>query len=137
MPASRPGRRERLRAWADAVSPRTRRWVAGLAGAAVTPAATVALVTYQLFSLFSDRQVTFGNLASFVSLQAQDAFAGIGDSTVVNRIASIAQILVSSPSAIIAMLTVLTGFTVMAAWVLYRNLVVMNPASGRYAYFSI
>lgn len=138
---ARPGRRERLRAWADSISPRSRRWVAGLAGAAVTPAATVALVAYQLFSLFSHRQVTLGNLASFVSLQVQDAFAamaaGMGDGTVVGQIVSVAQILASSPSAIFAVLTVLTGLTVMAAWILYRNLVVMNPVSGRYAYFSI
>ena len=141
LASARPGRRERLRAWGDSVSPRTRRWVAGLAGAAVTPAATVALVAYQLFSLFSDRQVTLGNLVSFVSLEVQDAFAamsaGMGDGAVVSQIASIAQILASSPSAIFAVLTVLTGFTVMAVWVLYRNLVVMNPVSGRHAYFSI
>lgn len=137
--ATAPGWQERFRVWADGLSPRTRKQFAGFAGAAVTPAVSVALVAYMVLS---HPLATMGNLYAFFSLQAQDSVAGLASSVgpvsqlpVVSTLVAFVQTLAASPISAVGFVGGLVLLTCMAVWILYRNLIAMNTASGRYAYF--
>jgi anti-sigma factor RsiW len=137
--AAQPSLQERLGSWLDAVSPRTRRRVAGLAGAAVTPLATLALVAY---AVFSHPLVTVGNLLSFLWLEAQDAVAVLATAllgeTVESGLLGVAQSVVggvgAAPGAAALVLAMFSGLTAVAVWVLYRNLIAPTSVDGRYAH---
>ena len=137
--AAEPGVKERFRMWADGLSPRTRKRAAAWAGAAVTPAATTALVAYMVFS---HPLVTLGNLYSFLSLQMQDWVGSLGiglgapgQLPWIGPIISFGQTLAASPVIAAGFGVGLVALTVMAAWILYRNVLTVNPTRGRYAYF--
>ena len=142
LAVAQPSLRERMANWLDAVSPRTRRRVAGLAGAAVTPAATLALVAYVVFS---HPLVTVGNLLSFLWLEAQDAFALLTtallgetvESGLLSTVRSLVEGATAAPGAVALAFTMFSVLTVIAVWILYRNLIAPTSVDGRYAHVSL
>lgn len=138
----RPTVGERLRAWAGEFAVRNRRRVAALAGAAVTPAVTVALLAYVVFS---HPLVTIGNLLSFLWLKGQEAVGAsasalLGEvlqSGVVLVAVDITRGLIATPG-MAATLFALFGIGTLAAfWILYRNLIATHSVDGPYAHPSI
>lgn len=135
--AARPSLRERVANWL-ALNPRTRKRLAALAGAGVTPAVTVALVAW---TVFSHPLVTPGNLASFLWLKLQSLADGLVGTTVtqltengaVSRIWPAVETLTRSAEVTAAAATLLGGLTVAAVWILYRNLFAASPAEHGYA----
>jgi anti-sigma factor RsiW len=136
LAVARPSFRERVLAWVEAVNPRTSRRVAALAGAAVTPLVTLALVTY---TVFSHPLVTVGSLWTFLSLRSQDLLAAVmgplGEGLVSLQAHSAFQYLAQTPAAMAGVLSLLGCLTLMAVWVLYRHLFATNPVESRYAHF--
>lgn len=134
---ARPGLRERLGAWL-ALNPGTGRRLAGLAGAAVTPAAIVALVAW---TVLSHPLVTPGTLSSFLLLKARSVasdlaggiWARVAESGLAPALQTLVEPLTRSAGAAAATATLLGGLTVAAAWVLYRNVIAATPAENRYA----
>lgn len=135
--AARPSLRERVTNWL-ALNPRTRKRLAALAGAGVTPAVTVALVAW---TVFSHPLVTPGNLASFLWLKLQSLAGGLtgaaaghlAENGAVVRIWQAVEPLTRSAEVTAAAATLLGGLTVAAVWILYRNLFTASPAEHGYA----
>lgn len=107
--------------------PRTRRAWAALSGAAVTPAVTIALVAY---AVFSHPTLTPGALASFVWWQLADlaggAWTAVGSAALEGMRGSGVYValdqLVASPLAVVGLVGVYATLTLLAARILYRNL---------------
>ena len=123
---ARPGLRERLHSWI-VVHPRRLKRLAALAGAGVTPAVTVVLMTY---SVLSHPLVTPESLVSFLWLKARSGLAGVGSAAAEQMGASgLGSVLIplveastrSTQAAAVACL-LFTGLVLSAAWVLFRNL---------------
>lgn len=141
LAVARPTVRERLAAWLESISPRTRKGFAGLAGAAVTPMATLALVAYVVFS---HPLVTVGNLLTFFWLEAQDVtgallstlLGGTVESGLLARGWDLVQTVGGSPGAAALLFALFSALTVAAVWVLYRNLIATHTVDERYAHVS-
>lgn len=135
--AARPSLRERLANWV-VLNPGTRKRLAAIAGAGVTPAVTVVLVVW---SVFSHPLVTPGNLASFLWLKAQGLLAGLAsavggqlaESTAALQLYSVLEPLTRSAEVTAVALTLLGSLTVVAVWILYRNLFAADSAEYPYA----
>ena len=142
LAVAQPTLRERVASWIEALSPRTRRRMAGLAGAAVTPVATLALVAWVVFS---HPLVTVGNLLSFVSLEAQDVGAATVDavlgmtleSGLLYRAWDLLQTAGSAPGAVALGFTMFSAVTLVAVWVLYKNLITTSSVDLRYGHASL
>ena len=137
--AARPTLSERFQEVAARLTPRSRKGIAGLAGAAVTPTAVLALVAY---TVFSHPMVTVGTLLSFLSLKGQEALASLMGSlgwdalgsTAVARIVSVGELALQAPAAALALAILLCGMTLASTWVLYRNLMTTPALDGSYAH---
>lgn len=131
-------RRGRVAAWLRRAVPSTRRAWAAVLGAGVTPAVTVALVAY---AVFSHPLVTVSTLGSFVWLKAsglaaslgQAALAPLQEQTLLARAWSMFEALVQSPELAAATATVASGLTLAALWVLYRNVFASHPGESGHA----
>lgn len=141
MAVARPTVRERIVARLDSFSPRARKRVAGLAGAAVTPMVTLALM---LWVVFSHPQVTVGNLLTFFWLRTQE---GVGsllasalgetlESGLLGRSLELAQVVTGSPGAVALAFAMFGALTIAAVWVLYRNLIATHTVDEPYAHAS-
>lgn len=119
---------ERLQRLAGSITPRTRRRMAALAGAGITPSVTLGLLAYVVFS---HPLVTLGNLFSFVWLKGSERFAGVSsglvqrttESQTLFRLYQALDVLFSSPGTAVLAFTGLAALTFMCSWVLYRNVV--------------
>lgn len=135
--AARPSLRERLANWV-VLNPGTRKRLAAIAGAGVTPAVTVVLVAW---TVFSHPLVTPGNLASFLWLKAQGLLSGVAaavggrlaESAAALQLYSVLEPLTRSAEVTAVALTLLGSLTVVAVWILYRNLFAANSAEYPYA----
>jgi len=136
--AARPTLKERLQLLARSVSPRTKKRLAALAGAGVTPAVTLALVAY---AVFSHPLVTLGNLATFLWLETSDLLGGavgglltrVTESTALFRAYAAMDFLSGSPASLALAVTALVALTSAATWVLYRNVLATSSVDGTYA----
>lgn len=140
-PARVPEWRRAL-AWGWGFVPRTRRAWAAVSGVALTPVVTLGLV---LWTLLSHPALTPGALASFAWWKASE-LSGAAWSALASRAVEsegLFQIyaffgsLAVSPTALAAVALALCAGTVLASWVLYRNLVVAHPMDGRVAHASL
>lgn len=121
--------------------PRHRTAWAAAAGVAFTPAVTVGLVAYVVFS---HPLVTVGSLLSFVGIKggaAIDALAagvtgGLVESAALFRAWTAVDALARSPATAGAGLLAFSALTLTAAWVLYRNLFVAPSTQPPYANLS-
>ena len=138
LATARPTLRERLQQLSRSVSPETRKRVAALAGAALTPAVTLALVAY---TVFSHPLVTLGNLLSFFWLEGSELVTAWG-SALANRVTgsqavfrtySALEAVAGSPASAALALTGLAALTLAAVWVLYRNVIATQSVEGHYA----
>ena len=128
---AKPTVAERLQLIVGSVTPRTRRRVAALAGAGVTPAVTLGLLAY---AVFSHPLVTLGNLLSFAWLQGSERVAVVGSDVVQRTTESAAlfrayqalEVVLASPGTAALAFTGLAGLTLTAVWVLYRNVLAGN-----------
>lgn len=119
--------------------PHTRQAWAALSGVAVTPAATVALVFY---AVFSHPTLTLGSLASFAWWQVTDLAAwgwtalssAALESTQLFGVYSLVETLSSAPLTVAGGVLVYSMASVLALRVLYRNLTDNRPLKGRYAH---
>ncbi|HSG46431.1 MAG TPA: zf-HC2 domain-containing protein [Longimicrobiales bacterium] len=131
-------RRERFLAWAKARVPSSSRGWAAALGAGTAPAVTLALA---LQAVFSYDLVTFSNLISFLRFKLSGLTEGVGaalartaaDHAVLAQGWEVIQILAGSPTLVAAAAVALSGTSLGAAWVLYRNLVLPQGEEGRYA----
>jgi anti-sigma factor RsiW len=125
--------------WARRLVPHTRQAWAALSGVAVTPAVTLGLL---LWTLFTHPTLTPGALASFAWWKASDlaAAAWQAGASIAMESAGLFEVYSFLGSVQLSPMTLLGGFlmlsvgTVAAAWILYRNLIATHPADGRYAY---
>lgn len=140
-PARVPEWRRAL-AWGRGFVPQTRRAWAAVSGVALTPAVTLGLV---LWTVLSHPALTPGALASFTWWKASE-FAVAAWSALASRaleseglfqVYSFIGSLAVSPAAVAAAALALCAGTVVASWVLYRNLVVAHPLDGRVAHASL
>ncbi len=131
----------RALAWARRLVPQSRRAWAALSGVAVTPATTLGLL---LWTIFTHPALTPGALVSFAWWKASE-LASLGWSAVASRAMESAQVfgvfsffqsLALSPASLVAAFVAFSAGTLVAAWVLYRNLVNAHPADARYAHAS-
>jgi len=135
MAVATPGLRERFRSWV-AIHPRRIQRFAALAGAGVTPVATVALMTY---SVLSHPLVSPGSLASFLWLKTRGAVAGMGSAAadqvgthgVTPWLLPLLEALTSSTQATAVACLLFVGLVASASWVLYRNLFTRRLAWNR------
>lgn len=128
--------------WVRGLVPQTRQAWAAVSGVALTPAVTVGLV---LWTVFSHPTLTGAALASFVwwKASALATMAWQALSTRALQSASLFEVyslfgsLASSPAALAAVFLALSAGTVVAAWVLYRNLFASRRVDGQVAHASI
>ncbi len=122
--------------------PKTRQAWAALSGVAVTPAVTAGLM---LWTLFTHPTLTPGALASFTWWKMTDlasaawqavASAALQSSGVFG-VFSLVGSLPLSPMALAGVFLTLSSGTVLAVWVLYRNLLATDHTGGRYAHASL
>ena len=134
--------RERLAVWVRRAVPRTRRGWAAALGTAVAPAATVVLIAR---AVFSHPLVTLGNLASFGWLKGSEAAGNVvdtlggsalDDSLMAQAWSVLARALESS-AATAGMAALLSGLTLGALWILYRNVIASHPEDRGYAHLSL
>jgi len=143
-PASAPAARlvpiwARALAFAGRLVPRTRKAWAALSGVAVTPAATLGLV---LYAIFSHSALTPGALSAFLWWKANDlaiatwhAFVShVLESETLFQLYSLLDAVVKAPWALAGGLAVLSVLMGGALWVLYKNLIATEPADGGYAH---
>lgn len=135
LAAAHPTPAERVRLLVRSVSPRTRRRVAALAGAGVTPGVTLALMVY---TVFSRPMVTVGGLGSFLWLQGSDALAlwlgGLAERSggipALLGAASTLDSVSGSPVSLALTVAGLGCVLLASSWVLYRN-VLTTPTVQR------
>jgi anti-sigma factor RsiW len=124
--AAKPTLAERLQLLVGSVTPRTRRRLAALAGAGITPSVTLGLLAY---AVFSHPLVTLGNLLSFAWLQGSERVASVGagvverttESETLFRAYQALEVVFASPATAALAATGLVGLTFTAVWVFYRN----------------
>jgi anti-sigma factor RsiW len=124
--AAKPSFAERMQLLVGSVTPRTRKRVAALAGAGLTPAATLGLLAY---TVFSHPLVTLGNLFSFAWLEGSQRLDTVSsglvertaESQTLSRIYQTLEVVLGSPATAALAVTGLAGLTFMAMWVFYRN----------------
>jgi anti-sigma factor RsiW len=117
--------------------PRTRRAWAAISGVAVTPAVTLGLV---LYAMFSQPALTPGALASFLGWKLNDlalaAWHGVVprllESDSVFRLYSLLGSLTTAPWALVGGFAAFSVLTGTALWVLYRNLIVTPATDAGY-----
>lgn len=147
MPAAAPAA-QKAPEWRRALAafgrlvPHTRKAWAAVSGVALTPAVTLGLV---LWSVFTHPTLTPSALLSFASWKAS-AFASVAWQAVASRVMesagafqifSFVESLALSPAVLVGAFVVLSVGTVAAAWVLYRNLVTTDAVDGHYARVSL
>jgi len=132
----------RALAWAGRLVPHSRQAWAAISGVALTPAVTLGLV---LWTLFTHPTLTPSALASFAWWKASElaavawqavssaALESAGVFEVYSLVGSVAQ----SPAALVGAFLVFSAGTVGAAWVLYRNLIAHHPVDGRVPHVSL
>jgi anti-sigma factor RsiW len=128
--------------WARRLVPQTRQAWATLSGVAVTPAVTLGLL---LWSLFTHPTLTPSALASFAWWKLSDLAAAAWqagaskamESAGLFEVYSFLGSVQLSPMSILGGFLMLSVGTVAAAWILYRNLIATHPVDGRYAYVPI
>jgi anti-sigma factor RsiW len=133
----RPRLRERIAAWLE-LNGRTRKRLAALAGAGVTP---VVVVASMMYTIFSHPLVTPGNLLSFLWLKARDGLgetlaivAGrISASPAAAEVHALLEVMTRSTETAAAASALLGALMLSAVWVLYRNLFAPSLAENRYA----
>jgi anti-sigma factor RsiW len=126
MVSAEPSFAERMQLLAGSVTPRTRKRVAALAGAGLTPAATLGLLAY---TVFSHPLVTLGNLFSFAWLEGSERIGTVSSGLVARttesetlfRVYQALDVVLASPATVALAITGLGGLTFMAVWVFYRN----------------
>lgn len=145
IPAPAPARVPEWRralAWVGGLVPQTRQAWAAISGVALTPAVTLGLV---FWTLFSHPTLTPGALAYFAWWKATE-FAGLAwktftaaamESSGLFEIYSFFGSLVVSPAAVAGSFIALSLGTLAASWVLYRNLFAPHPQDGRIAHASL
>lgn len=141
VPARVPEWTRALR-WVRGLVPQTRQAWAAVSGVALTPAVTIGLV---LWTVFSHPTLTAPALASFVwwkvSALATMAWQALSaralQSAGLFEVYSLFGSLASSPTALAAAFLTLSAGTMVAAWVLYRNLFVSRRVDGQVAHASI
>ncbi len=131
--------------WARALAfvgrmvPKTRRAWAAISGVAVTPAVTLGLVVY---AVFSHSALTPGALAAFLWWKANElavllwnAFVShVLESETLFQVYSLLDSLAKAPWALVGGFAVLSVLMAGALWVLYKNLIVTDTADGGYAH---
>jgi anti-sigma factor RsiW len=136
--AARPTLAERIQILLGGVTPRTRKRAAALAGAGVTPAVTLGLLAYVVFS---HPLVTPGNLLAFLWLRGSEGIASLvggvlsrltGSSSLF-RLYEFLEPLAGSPASVALAITGVAGLTLAAGWVFYRNVLAAPNVSGQYA----
>ena len=135
---ARPSLKERVHSWA-VVHPRRLERLAALAGAGVTPAAILTLMTY---SVLSHPLVTAESLASFLWLKARSGVAGVGSTAAeqmgvsqwMGYLLPLFEASTSSLQATAATCFLLATLVFGAAWVLFRNLSTWRLAWSRDAH---
>lgn len=147
VPAAAPAK-QRVPEWRRALAPlgrvvpRTRKAWAAISGVALTPAVTLGLV---LWTVFTHPTLTPGALVSFVLWKAGDLAALAWNavsaqamaSTEVFGLFSFFQSLSLSPAALGGVFLAFSAAAVAAAWVLYTNLVNTRSAGDNHAHVSI
>jgi anti-sigma factor RsiW len=131
----------RLAAAARRLVPQTREAWAALSGIAVTPAVTVGLV---FWVVFSHPTLTLGSLASFAWWQLSDvagaAASALATAAVQSTEAfgawSLVESLASAPAMVAGGVVAYTMICALALRVLYKNLIANRPTEGRYAHVS-
>jgi anti-sigma factor RsiW len=124
--AAKPSFAERMQLLLGSVTPRTKKRVAALAGAGLTPAVTLGLLAY---TVFSHPLVTLGNLFSFAWLEGSERLGSVSSGLVARttesetlfRLYQTLEIVLGSPATAALAITGLAGLTFMAMWVFYRN----------------
>lgn len=137
--AARTPEWRRALGWVAALVPQTRQAWATVSGVALTPAVTLGLV---LWTVFSHPTLTAGALASFawwkvseLAAAAWQATASVAlESAGLFEVYSFFGSLALSPMALAGAFLALSAGTVAATWVLYRNLFVSHPLDGRVAH---
>lgn len=130
----------RLRRWLDTLFPlpaTPRTWATAAAAAAVPLTAVTGLGYWVL----SYPRVTPGTLAAYLVWRVRDAAvallgrmsAGLLDSELAYRAYAILEPLVQSPGAALLAAASFSALTVLALWVLYRNLFTARTVDGKYA----
>lgn len=140
--AFQPSRRERIAEWIRDRIPSTGKSWAALLGVGVTPAVLVGMVAH---AVFSHPLATVGNVTSFFWLKGTDMIGqivsawlgGLVDSSLVVRLVSAFELLAHSPTAAASAITLASGLTMAAAWVLYRNLIATEPVDRSYAHSTL
>jgi anti-sigma factor RsiW len=135
-------RRERVAAWMRGAVPRTPRGWAAALGTAVAPAATVVLLAR---AVFSNPLVTLDNLAAFGWLKGSDAAGRVVEtlggpaleSSFMAQAWSVLGQALESSAATAGLAALLSGLTLGALWILYRNVIASHPEDGGYAHLSI
>lgn len=133
--------RTRALAAARRLVPQTRRAWAALSGVAVTPAVTVGLVFYVVFS---HPTLTLGSLASFAWWQMMDlttaALSTLAAAAVQSSEAfgaySLVELLASAPAMVAGGVVAYTMICALALRVLYKNLFTVRSTHGRRAHVS-
>jgi anti-sigma factor RsiW len=126
MVSAKPSLAERMQLLAGSVTPRTKKRVAALAGAGLTPAATLGLLAY---TVFSHPLVTLGNLFSFAWLEGSERVSSVSSGLVARttesqtlfRLYQTLDAVLGTPATAALAITGLAGLTFMAMWVFYRN----------------
>jgi anti-sigma factor RsiW len=145
VPATAPSRVPewgRMLARARRLVPQSRRAWAAISGVAVTPAVTLGLV---LWTVFTHPAITPGGLASFAWWKASElasfawgaATSRAMQSTEIFGLFAWLRSLAFTPTAVVAAFLVFSAATVVAAWVLYRNLVNTHPMDAGYGHPSL
>jgi hypothetical protein len=134
--------RERVLAWLRRAVPSTPRGWAGALGTTVAPVATLALVVY---TVFSHPLVTLGNLLSFAWLKGSNladrvvdgVSAPVRDNALVLEAWALVEQTLQSPTLTAAAAALMSGLTMAALWILYRNVFASHLEDGGYAHLSI
>jgi anti-sigma factor RsiW len=129
----------RIAAAARRLVPQTREVWAALSGVAVTPAVTVGLI---FWAVFSHPTLTLGSLVSFVWWQLGDlaavavssGAAALLQGTEVLGTSSLFESLASAPVMVAGGVVAYTLVCALALRVLYKNLIANRPSDGRYAH---
>lgn len=129
-------------AWAGRLVPQSRQAWAAISGVALTPAVSLGVV---LWTLFTHPTLTPAALASFAwwkaselaSVAWQAASSAAMESAGVFEVYSLLGSVSQSPAALVGAFLALSAGTVAAAWVLYRNLIVHHPIDGQVAHVSL
>lgn len=135
-------RTERLAAWVRRAVPATPRGWAAAMGVAVAPVVTLVLMVQ---AVFSHPLVTVGNLAAFGWLKlsglvarATQAIAGpLAENTTLVQVWTFVEQALQSSTVAAATAAGLSGLTMAALWILYRNVFASHPEDQGYAQLSV